>query len=99
MTDQGHKDDALAAALQEVLDRVLVHGIAPRWISVTQAMQYAPALGRKKILRHIDAGDFYALLDGGEWVIDRLTIDVYFEKKKKEREDAIAAALAKVSRV
>lgn len=71
--------------------------IPPRWISITQSMQYAPALGRKKILKHIEAGHFYAYLDGGEWVIDRLTMDDYFLQKKRQREAAVAAALAKVS--
>ena len=71
--------------------------IPARWISITQAMQYAPALGRKKIVGHLKKGDFYGYLNVGEWVIDRLTIDAHFEKAKKEREARIAAGLAKVS--
>ena len=71
--------------------------IPPRWISITQAMQYAPALGRKKIVGHIRKENFYGYMDGGEWVIDRLTMDAYFEKQKRAREERIAAGLAKVS--
>lgn len=74
-----------------------LNSIPPRWISITQAMQYAPALGRKKIMAHLKAGDFEGYLDSGEWVIDRLTIDSYFQKKKQEREARIAAGVAKVS--
>lgn len=71
--------------------------IPPRWLSITQAMQYAPALGRKKIVKHIEAGHFDAYLDGGEWVVDRLSMDRYFEKGKKQREDAVENGLAKLA--
>ena len=71
--------------------------IPPRWISISQLMQYAPAMGRKKIKGHIDQGDFYAYLDGGEWVVDRLTVDAFFQRKQHEREAAVVTALAKVS--
>jgi hypothetical protein len=74
-----------------------LNAIPPRWLSISQLMQYAPALGRKKIARHIENGNFYAYLDGGEWVIDRLTVDEYFLRAKREKEAAIATALAKVS--
>jgi hypothetical protein len=74
-----------------------INTIPPRWISISQLMQYAPAMGRKKIKGHIDQGDFYAYLDGGEWIIDRLTVDAFFQRKQQEREAAVATALAKVS--
>lgn len=73
--------------------------ISPRWISITQAMQYAPALGRKKIVKHIEKGDFDGCLDGGEWVVDRLSMDRYFEKSKKQKEMAVEKGLAKISSI
>ena len=73
--------------------------IPPRWLSITQAMRYAPALGRKKIMTRIEQKDFDAYLDDGKWVIDRYSMDRHFMKDKKQRERAIEKGLAKLTGV
>ncbi len=74
----------------------LLNSIPHRWLSVTQLVQYAPAMGRKKILRHIQSGDFVAHLDCGEWIIDRFSVDKYFSQTSEKREMKIKQILNKV---
>lgn len=76
-----------------------LNNIPPRWISVTQAMQYVPAFGRKKILLRVKKGDFIGRLDDGEWVIDRYSIDRYFQKGKSDFEEQVKKSLAKHTNV
>ncbi len=73
--------------------------IPPRWMSITQLQQYAPALGKKKIVRHIKNGDFDAYLDGGEWVIDRLSVDNFFSQNKHKKEAFVEETLARLAGV
>ncbi len=61
-----------------------------------QVRQYAPAIGEKKIMAHIKKGHFKAKLDGGEWVIDRFSIDSYFLEDQNRRAAFVESTVAKL---
>ncbi len=91
---------ALAAAgkLQELVDKVLVYGVVPRWLPLSVACFYA-GVGEKKMMEHIRAGRIYATQDddGEKWLVDRLSIDNYRLRGQKELTDIVENVLAKYS--
>ncbi|HUI45535.1 MAG TPA: hypothetical protein VL122_06075 [Nitrospirota bacterium] len=91
MTESDKIREAISSAgiLQEMIDRILLYGVAPRWLPIQVACFYA-GIGEKKILKHIENGDIYATLDGGKWLIDRASIDEYFLQDKKRVENILA---------
>ncbi len=83
--------EAISAAgqLQGMIDRILIYGVAPRWLPLQAACFYA-GIAEKKMLKHVDNGDIYGQLDDGKWLIDRLSIDEYFLQGKKQVENILA---------
>lgn len=84
-----------AGKLQEMIDRILIYGVAPRWLPIKVACFYS-GIGEKKMLKHIESGDIYGKLDDGKWLIDRLSIDEYFLEGKKQLENVLANLSGKI---
>lgn len=71
--------DLLAARLMHQLRPHLCNP-TPRWMSMSEACQYAGGIGRETMSRLIDEGHVYAKKIGeknGKLIIDRETIDVF----------------------
>lgn len=51
-------------------------GIIPRWLSLSEACQYA-SMSARKMKRHIKAGEIHGLKKG-KWFVDRNSIDAFF---------------------
>lgn len=55
-----------------------------RWLTLKQACKYAN-LSKKTILKMIEDGHLQGdTTPGGQWRVDRLSIDEYFERSKKK---------------
>jgi hypothetical protein len=85
---------ATAGKLQEMIDRILVYGVAPRWLPLSAACFYG-GIGEKKMLKHIEAGEIDGSLDDGKWLIDRLSIDEYNSRGKRQVENILATIAQK----
>ncbi len=83
-----------AGQLQDMIDRILISGVVPRWLPLRAACFYS-GIREKKMLNHVENGDIYGTLDGGKWIIDRLSIDNYFLLTNKKVENIIANITAK----
>jgi hypothetical protein len=85
---------AAAGKLQEMIDRILVYGVAPRWLPLNAACFYA-GIGEKKMTKHCEDGDIYGTLREGKWLVDRLSIDNYMLQDKKQMENILASLAQK----
>ena len=50
--------------------------ILPRWFRLSQAMRYA-SIGRHQLLTLIRSGEVRGAKRGGDWIVDRLSLDRY----------------------
>lgn len=55
----------------------------PRWLSICKACQYA-SMSKKKLIRHIHAGEIYGA-KRGKWFVDRDSIDDFFLDENTEK--------------
>lgn len=64
MTEPEKLREAISAAgtFQEMIDRILIYGVAPRWLPLQVACFYA-GIKDKKMLEHVLNGDIYGTLD------------------------------------
>jgi hypothetical protein len=50
--------------------------INPRWLKVSDACKYA-SMSKKKLMGYVKDGQIYGTLKGGNWYIDRTSIDKF----------------------
>lgn len=55
--------------------------ITPRWLDLHAASRYC-SLHRQTLMIHVHAGDVYAKLVGGKWILDRNSLDSWLESDK-----------------
>jgi len=66
-----------------VADRVLSsHPGIGRWLSIDEAMIYAKVKSRSTIMSWINNGYIYAHKRTGSWIVDRNSIDGWYESSK-----------------
>ena len=54
-----------------------------RWMTVPEAMAYAKVKSRTTIMEWLDRGFIYGMKrDGGSWIIDRETIDDWYNSER-----------------
>jgi hypothetical protein len=52
-----------------------------RWLTMDEAMRYAKVKSRNTMMKWINGGHVYAHKRTGEWIIDRQSIDKWFESE------------------
>jgi hypothetical protein len=74
---------ALSEAIFKVVsERTAAEAVYSKWLTVTEAMLYAQVKSRKTILSWINEGYIYAFRRTGSWVIDRYSIDNWYNKDR-----------------
>ena len=75
-----------------MLDQNVNMTIIPRWLSLTCACSYAPAIGKKKLVVLLKSGEIYGVQSGeqGKWIVDRLSIDQYFLREQESVKSLLA---------
>ncbi|MBI5193256.1 MAG: helix-turn-helix domain-containing protein [Nitrospirae bacterium] len=53
-----------------------------KWLSLEHACIYMTGLSENTVLKHIREGDIYGIRKGGKWVIDRESIDEYYNTER-----------------
>ena len=63
------------------LDRIeqMLSGVYRRWLSLKEASEYA-SLSTKKLKQLIEAGEIRAKKLDGKWIVDRISIDEFYER-------------------
>ena len=70
------------AIFKAVSDCTAAEPVYSKWLTVTEAMLYAQVKSRKTILSWINEGYIYAFRRTGSWVIDRESIDNWYNKDR-----------------
>jgi Na+/H+ antiporter NhaA len=68
--------------LKVVSARMAAESVYSKWLTVSEAMRYAEVKSRKTILAWINEGYIYAFRRTGSWVIDRESIDSWYNKDR-----------------
>jgi len=68
---------AIAARVADML--MLPH---KRWLSISEAMAYAGVSSRETIRKWINKGYIYGFKRSGSWIVDRKSIDDWYESEK-----------------
>ncbi len=55
-----------------------------KWLKFSEAMIYA-RMSKKTLKKYIDEGEIDALKRGGNWIVDRASIDKFYEDKLFDR--------------
>jgi hypothetical protein len=71
--------EVVAAKVMETLRTELSYG---RWLTVKEAMAYAKVKSKNTMLKWINEGHIYAFKRSGEWIIDRESIDDWFNSER-----------------
>lgn len=81
--------EQIAPVLAGHVADLIMARIAPgRWLTLNEAMAYAKIKSRRRIMEMINRGDIYAYRGdteterGGNWLVDRITIDKLYESGK-----------------
>lgn len=67
--------------IERKLDKLLEATPIGRWLTITEAMNYAKIKSRTTMLKWINKGLVYAHKRTGEWIVDRKSIDQWFESE------------------
>lgn len=70
--------------------------IAPRWLGITQACQYA-SMSDKTLMRYVTSGEIFGSKKGGKWYIDRNSIDVFFKSAEVIIDKTLARCREKIA--
>jgi Na+/H+ antiporter NhaA len=70
------------AILKVVSERMASETVYSKWLTVSEAMRYAEVKSRKTILAWINEGYIYAFRRTGGWIIDRESIDNWYNKDR-----------------
>jgi len=77
-----HRTDIEAIA-GLIADRVLLSiPTSGRWLSIDEAMAYAKVKSRSTIMVWINKGHIYAHKRTGSWIVDRESIDKWYQSSK-----------------
>jgi hypothetical protein len=68
--------------LKAVSERMAAESVYSKWLTVSEAMRYAEVKSRKTILAWINEGYIYAFRRTGSWIIDRESIDNWYNKDR-----------------
>ena len=71
--------EAVAAKVMETLRSELSYG---RWLTIKEAMAYAKVKSKTTMFKWIHDGHIYAHKRSGEWIIDRESIDDWFNSER-----------------
>jgi hypothetical protein len=71
--------EAVAAKVMETLRSELSYG---RWLTIKEAMAYAKVKSKTTMFKWINDGHIYAHKRSGEWIIDRESIDDWFNSER-----------------
>ena len=67
---------------EQVGDIVLANSRRGRWLTLREAMEYAKVKSPNTIKKWIDEGFIYAFKRSGEWIIDRESVDDWYNSEK-----------------
>jgi hypothetical protein len=70
------------AILKIVTERMAAESVNGKWLTVTEAMRYAKVKSRKTILAWINEGLIYAFRRTGSWIIDRESIEKFYNSDR-----------------
>ena len=84
--DLTHNDmKTLATFIAEAVGEIIAaEKITGRWLSLSEAMEYAKVKSSNTIKKWIDEGYIYGFKRSGEWIIDRDTIDDWYSSERRE---------------
>lgn len=69
--------------IEHLLEKLeLMLSVQGRWLTVKEAMDYAKVKSRSTLMKWIDAGYIYAHKRTGEWIIDRNSIDDWYNSER-----------------
>jgi len=71
--------DVIAAKVMETLRIDLSYG---RWLTLQEAMAYAKVKSKTTMLKWINEGYIYGHKRSGQWIIDRESIDDWFNSER-----------------
>lgn len=71
--------EVVAARVVETLRSELSYG---RWLTTKEAMAYAKVKSKTTLLKWIHDGHIYAHRRSGEWIVDRESIDDWFNSER-----------------
>lgn len=82
--DLSHNDIAALANIiaKEVEATISAKSNLGRWMTLREAMNYAKVKSANTIKRWIDEGFIYGFKRSGEWIVDRESIDDWYESEK-----------------
>lgn len=66
---------------EQILSVVMAGLHLSRWLTIAEACQYSK-VKRETLMKWIDEGHVYASKTSGKWIIDRTSIDDYFNKDR-----------------
>ncbi len=67
--------------ISEQIEKLL--NINQRWLTMAEACQYAK-ISKNTLMKCIHSGDVRASKRHGKWIVDRLSIDRYYESDTEE---------------
>jgi len=70
-----------AETIIERIDKLL--SISQRWLTVREACLYSK-MCRNTLMHFIDSGEIKASKKQGKWIVDRLSIDAFYEDRETE---------------
>lgn len=68
-------------AVSQIVDQLSPHAFTSPWLTVPEAEVYAK-VKRATLLRWVDEGLIYGFKRTGDWIIDRQSIDDYYNTEK-----------------
>ena len=79
-----HRDlEALANLVAKEIEAIISARFLPgRWLTLREAMGYAKVKSPNTIKKWIDDGLIYAFKRSGEWIVDRESIDDWYNSEK-----------------
>ena len=82
--DLSHNDIAALANIiaKEVEATISAKSNLGRWMTLREAMNYAKVKSANTIKRWIDEGFIYGFKRSGEWIVDRESIDDWYNSEK-----------------
>lgn len=67
---------------REVGDILSTRSLPGRWLTLREAMEYARVKSVSTIRNWIDEGYIYAFKRSGEWIVDRESIDDWYNSER-----------------
>lgn len=74
--------DQILETIRSFFDKASVPFLS-RWLKISEACKYA-RMSKNTLMEYIKSGDIYATKKGGNWIVDRKSIDDFYDEDRKK---------------